>query len=114
MYEKGLEVLSSCPYVYAVPYTYETMERQMKASALVLTAALIALPGAAFAGDDAVLPKHPAHGKHAIHKVEKKADLDYGKTGSIAKPDQQGKNDAQKDGKRLGIDVSPWMMPVIH
>ncbi|WP_274627011.1 DUF680 domain-containing protein [Arvimicrobium flavum] len=81
----------------------------MKTSAFLL-AALLAIPGAAFAGDQAAktsLPPKPA--------VEQKAVLDYKATGSVVRTEQStATGEAGRQGKKLGIDVSPWIMPTYN
>lgn len=73
----------------------------MKTTALAL-AALVALSGAAFAGE-AVKTHAPA----SQAETTAKGKLDYASTGSI----EQGKTG---NGPRLGVDVSPWIMPSIQ
>lgn len=73
----------------------------MKTTALAL-AALVALSGTAFAGE-ATTKQIKAPATHVETTV--KGKLDYATTGSV---DQTG----SKAGPRLGIDVSPWVMPI--
>lgn len=85
----------------------------MKASALFLTA-LLAVPGVALAAENDGVAKHVV--KHPIHKVETKAKLDYTATGSVRNPAQvdNATRETRKDVRRLGMEASPYMMPVIH
>ena len=77
-------------------------------------AGALGMPGAAFAGDRAApapRPQKPA--------AEQKTDLDYKATGSVMRSGQPAATaktagDAQKYGSKLGIDVSPWMMPTFN
>lgn len=71
----------------------------MKTTALTL-AALVALSGAAFAGETV---KTHAPVTHA----QTTDNVDYSSTGSI----EQGK---ASNGPRLGVDVNPWIMPTIQ
>jgi hypothetical protein len=77
----------------------------MKTTALAF-AALVALSGAAFAGEAAKTSTAPAACTQAL-----KAKVDCTATGSVEKasPVESGKADAK--GPRLGIDVNPWIMP---
>lgn len=89
----------------------------MKTPALVL-AVLLAATGAAFAGDSAAKQTVP----HAVQSVfQEKPVLDYRPTGSVKRADgTEPTLDRTSDkaltgaGKRLGMDVSPWMMPFAH
>ncbi|MBN9242985.1 MAG: DUF680 domain-containing protein [Mesorhizobium sp.] len=76
----------------------------MKKTALVL-AALIALPGAAFAGTHAVKANAPAPAACATSTTP--ANLDCTATGSVEKTRPAATNTAT-GGKKLGIDVNPW------
>jgi hypothetical protein len=78
----------------------------MKKTALAL-AALVALSGAAFAGETHQTVAAPA----ACAETSLKADVDCTPTGSVEKayPAKSGKADAK--GPRLGIDVNPWVLP---
>lgn len=89
----------------------------MKTSALVL-AALLATAGGAFAGDSVADLKFPQSSQTV---KQEKATLDYQSTGSVkrvyrAEPSLDHSSDRalSKTDKRLGIDVSPWMMPTTH
>lgn len=73
----------------------------MKTTALAL-AALVALSGAAFAGETV---KTHAPATHVETTV--KGKLDYASTGSI-------EQDKASNGPRLGVDVSPWILPTIQ
>jgi hypothetical protein len=75
----------------------------MKTTALAF-AALVALSGAAFAGEAAKTSTAPAACTQAL-----KAKVDCTATGSVEKAQNTGKADAK--GPRLGIDVNPWIMP---
>jgi hypothetical protein len=76
----------------------------MKKTALAL-AALVALTGAAFAGENTRKAPAPA----ACAETTLKAKVDCTATGSVEKPADSGKTDAK--GPRLGIDVNPWIAP---
>jgi len=76
----------------------------MKKTALVL-AALIALPGAAFAGQTAKTDASTAPAACVATTV--KTHLDCAATGSIEKARPAIDNTAT-GGKKLGIDVNPW------
>ena len=88
----------------------------MKTSAVVL-AALLAATGAASAGDAAAKQKTP-HAPQGV--LQEKRALDDRATGSIRRVateptlDRASDNALAGTGKRLGIDVSPWMMPFAH
>ena len=77
----------------------------MKKTALAL-AALIALPGAAFAGTSAVKANASAP-TACTTTATVHAKLDCAATGSIEKTRPAAENTAT-GGKRLGIDVNPW------
>ena len=79
----------------------------MKKTALAL-ATLVALSGAAFAGETA---NKTTTAPAACVETRLKAKVDCAATGSVEKasPAQSGKADAK--GPRLGIDVNPWIMP---
>ncbi|PLP57087.1 DUF680 domain-containing protein [Mesorhizobium loti] len=74
----------------------------MKTTALAL-ATLVALSGAAFAGETV---KTHAPATHVETTV--KGKVDYTSTGSIEQA--SGKT----NGPRLGLDGSPWTMPAIR
>jgi hypothetical protein len=76
----------------------------MKKTALAL-ATLVALSGAAFAGESHKTGAAPA----ACAETTLKAKIDCTATGSVEKPADSGKADAKRP--RLGIDVNPWIMP---
>lgn len=88
----------------------------MKTSAVVL-AVLLAATGAASAGDGAAKQKisHVPQGA-----AQEKPVLDNRPTGSIKRVAAEPTLDHASDkalagsGKRLGMDVSPWMMPFAH
>jgi hypothetical protein len=71
----------------------------MKTTALAL-AALVALSGAAFAGESVKTHAPTTHAQTA-------GNVDYSSTGSI----EQGKT---TNGPRLGVEGSPWTMPSIR
>ncbi|MGN6305587.1 MAG: DUF680 domain-containing protein [Mesorhizobium sp.] len=76
----------------------------MKKTALAL-AALIALPGAAFAGNNAVRTQVPVPAACATATV--RANLDCTATGSVEKA-RPASNNTATGGKKLGIDLNPW------
>jgi hypothetical protein len=76
----------------------------MKKTAVAL-AALIALPGAAFAGNNAVTTQAPVPAACATSTV--RANLDCTATGSVEKARPASDNTAT-GGKKLGIDLNPW------
>jgi hypothetical protein len=76
----------------------------MKKTALAL-AALVALSGAAFAGETHKTATTPG----ACIETTLKGKIDCTATGSVEKPDDSGK--AATKGPRLGIDINPWIMP---
>jgi hypothetical protein len=76
----------------------------MKKTALAL-ATLVALSGAAFAGESHKAGAAPA----ACADTTLKAGIDCTATGSVEKPADSGK--AAAKGPRLGIDINPWIMP---
>ena len=76
----------------------------MKTTALAL-ATLVSLSGTAFAGQ-ATTKQIKAPATHAETTV--KGKLDYATTGSVDKAGSK----AGTAGPRLGIDVSPWVMPI--
>jgi hypothetical protein len=76
----------------------------MKTPALAL-AALVALSGAAFAGETAKKAPAPA----ACVETTLKGKIDCTATGSVEKPADSAK--AATKGPRLGIDINPWIMP---
>ena len=89
----------------------------MKMPALVL-AVLFAASGAAFAGDSAAKHKVPEAAQSVLRE---KPVLDHRATGSVqrvgtAEPtlDHAADKALTVTGKRLGMDVSPWMMPFAH
>ena len=76
----------------------------MKKTALAL-AALIALPGVAFAGTHAAKTNVPAPAACTTAAV--RAHLDCTTPGSVEKARPASENTAT-GGKTLGIDVNPW------
>lgn len=87
----------------------------MKTSALAL-AVLLAASGAAFAGDDAAAIK-----AGTAQRADTKIELDHRSTGSVkrvvqpeASLDHNAEQGMTPGSKKLGFDVSPWMMPTIH
>lgn len=78
----------------------------MKKTALAL-AALIALTGAAFAGETHKKAPAPA----ACVETTLKAKVDCTATGSVEKGAPADSGKAAPKGPRLGIDVNPWIMP---
>ena len=107
MYEFLLETRRRKAYMFYIPYKYEkdSIRRQkMKRTALVL-AALIALPGAAFAGTNAV--RTDASVPAACATATVRANVDCTATGSVEKARPASDNTAT-GGKKLGIDVNPW------
>jgi len=80
----------------------------MKKTALAL-AVLIALPGAAFAGTNAVGTQAPVPAACATATV--RANLDCSATGSVEKARPAADNavdNTATGGKKLGIDLNPW------
>lgn len=94
-------------YMDEASYMYEIqLESDMKKTAFAL-AAILALSGAAFAGEASKTDTLPA----ACSNATLKAQLDCKATGSIDKT--AATSDASKASAkpRLGIDVNPWIMP---
>jgi hypothetical protein len=77
----------------------------MKTTALAL-ATLVALSGAAFAGENAKTSTAPAACTQTL-----KAKVDCTATGSVEKSRPADSGKADQKGPRLGIDVNPWILP---
>lgn len=79
----------------------------MKTTALAL-AGLVALSGAAFAGETVNSHQAPA----TCVETATKAKLDCAATGSIETTHPAtGQDTAETRGPRLGIGINPWIMP---
>lgn len=85
----------------------------MKKTVLIL-ATLLAAAGAASAGEEAAKLEFPQ-----AKMTDKATVLDTRTTGSVKSGAEDairhaGTHAAGADGRQLGIDVSPWVMPVFH
>jgi hypothetical protein len=107
MYDFRLETSPVSAYMNVISYMYGKIHERrvtMKKTVLAL-AALVALSGAAFAGETSKQAPAPA----ACAETTLKAKLDCTATGSVEKPTDPGK--AATKGPRLGVDINPWIMP---